>query len=456
MLVRPCHICLASFAMLTTCLSGQWAWTKNSPSFSPGPRARFGFSYDVGRQQTVLFGGQGQAGLLKDTWEWDGTVWNKLAPVSVPTARAGHAMVYDPVAKRILMFGGVTTAGIDAQTWDFDGISWRRLNPAQSPPARHDQVMVWDSVRQRVLLYGGQSGSRAFDDMWEWDGSVWSQRSPSARPFPRLGTALAFDSKRGRAVLFGGFNGADLADTWEWDGSRWWQMNTLGTPVSRQSHVMTFDPVRGRVVLFGGTNRLGARFEDTWEWDGRRWIQDVLPLSPRGRINFGLLHDTARSRTFLFGGEGKGLLADGWNGFGSKAAGYSLLGVGCKGSSGTPQLYCTKYPKLGQPFEFRVVGMTAARSGVILAGLTDLLWKTVTLPLDLSPLGASACHLFISIDAELGFTADATGATTFNVRLPNDQTLLGLHFFNQAFVLSPGSNALGLITSNAGRAFIGQ
>ena len=39
--------------------------------------------------------------------------------------------------------------------------------------------------------------------------------------------------------------------------------------------------------------------------------------------------------------------------------------------------------------------------------------------------------------------------------IPNDGSLVGLNFFNQAFVLDPGVNPAGGVVTNAGEGVIG-
>ncbi len=46
-------------------------------------------AYDEAIQQIVLFGGEGVAGQLDDTWTWDGG-WRQQQPASTPPG-GGHA-----------------------------------------------------------------------------------------------------------------------------------------------------------------------------------------------------------------------------------------------------------------------------------------------------------------------------------------------------------------------------
>ena len=35
-------------------------------------------AYDEARRRVVLFGGDGEAGMLDDTWEWNGRQWIRV------------------------------------------------------------------------------------------------------------------------------------------------------------------------------------------------------------------------------------------------------------------------------------------------------------------------------------------------------------------------------------------
>src|SRR5262249_22469286 len=74
-------------------------------------------SYDLARQRTVMFGGNGPTGLTDQTWEWDGATWTLVTPTQLPPGRYYHAMAYDDESQRIVTFGG---QGIGV-TWLYGG-----------------------------------------------------------------------------------------------------------------------------------------------------------------------------------------------------------------------------------------------------------------------------------------------------------------------------------------------
>ena len=57
-----------------------WVWNGRAWSETPtAPERRRGtaMAYDEARRRVVLFGGDGEHGLLDDTWEWDGREWTR-------------------------------------------------------------------------------------------------------------------------------------------------------------------------------------------------------------------------------------------------------------------------------------------------------------------------------------------------------------------------------------------
>jgi hypothetical protein len=52
-------------------------WTPLSTAGAPGPRYLTDIAYDERRNVLVMFGGEGPAGLLADTWEFDGE-WRQV------------------------------------------------------------------------------------------------------------------------------------------------------------------------------------------------------------------------------------------------------------------------------------------------------------------------------------------------------------------------------------------
>lgn len=121
-----------------------------------------------------------------------------------------------------------------------------------------------------------------------------------------------------------------------------------------------------------------------------------------------------------------------------------------------PVLSVDQPPVQGQSITFTVSGGLPTTVGIFMFGLDGTLWAGLPTPVDLGFIGASGCSMWTSAELILSLALDAagTGATTFAV--PSSPSLTGAAIFNQGGVLAPGTNALGLIFSNAGTGIIGS
>lgn len=76
---------------------------------SPAPAARAGAAMaPFGDGELVLFGGEGESGLLGDTWIWDGRAWRAVQPSGTlgPAPRTGAGMAYDAESNEVVLYGG--------------------------------------------------------------------------------------------------------------------------------------------------------------------------------------------------------------------------------------------------------------------------------------------------------------------------------------------------------------
>ncbi|MBM4059946.1 MAG: hypothetical protein FJ265_02470 [Planctomycetes bacterium] len=82
-------------------------------------------------------------------------------------------------------------------------------------------------------------------------------------------------------------------------------------------------------------------------------------------------------------------------------------------------------------------------------------WSRLPTPMVLDPYGVPGCALHISLDA-VAFFAGSNGQATFAMPIPLVQSLVGVRFFQQAFVVDPGAgNPLGAVVSGAAEGVIG-
>jgi hypothetical protein len=205
---------------------------------SSGPSVHVELAYDEARATTVRFGGAlrpGSGGLIwpTTTWAWSGDVWRELTSEG-PPGRAATAMVYDSGRQEIVLFGGQGAAPADDQpqvlygdTWVWNGRTWRAASAA-GPGPRSFHAMSFDRRHGLVLLHGGERRGVLLDDLWAWNGAGWRELpQPGTAPGRRRLHAMAYDARRDKTVLYGGVgrdaDGVTRAydDTWEWDGARW-------------------------------------------------------------------------------------------------------------------------------------------------------------------------------------------------------------------------------------------
>lgn len=133
--------------------------------------------------------------------------------------------------------------------------------------------------------------------------------------------------------------------------------------------------------------------------------------------------------------------------------GYRPFGQGCAGSAGTPTLDAapTDTPVLGRNFTIAIGNLPAgAGSFAIVYGFSNTTFPGLgSLPFDLGVVGAPGCRLLCDLAATAG-VGHSGGTGSFTMRLPNIRALAGTTFYNQAYVLDPGANGLGVTVTNGG------
>lgn len=470
-------------------------WTPITTVAAPTTAMGFALAFDSRRDRAVVFGGISPLLLLDATWEWDRSDWARVG--GGPPGSSGYRMVFDsnlgasllfspqsvstvsrwngrgwtPVGSAVpgylfpayafdrvrgvtVRYGGLDFARLQSvdETWTFDGSNWQLQAPLNRPSALLGAAMTFDQARGKVLLFGGMVAGRGFsDDTWEWDGSDWAQRAPNTRPAARAFAAMAYDKHRARAVLFGG-NGT-LRDVWEWDGNDWLAMTPSRVPTAAQLPFITYDEARERVVAFG----IGAGSNEHWEWDGVDWQQRTPALLPPPRVDAAIAFDEARQCVVMFGGQMSStsqLYVDTWELRAQVAAGYADLGAGCATPAVALQSADGRQPWAGEVFTAAATPLPAGTLGVVLAwSASNTQWLGVPLPLDLGPLGAP-CVLRVGIDVTLPMTL-AAGRASQATLVPATPALLARTLYQQALLLTPGQNALGLVLSSARALRIG-
>jgi hypothetical protein len=297
-------------------------WTQRHPPTSP-PALAGAMATDPSSGHALLFGRPDNAGILGDTWTWDGTTWTQRHPVNSPPAQGG-AMAADPASGQIVLFGGQDANGtLLADTWTWDGTTWTQRHPVNSPAPRSGAAMATDHASGHPVLFGGsvndpiRVGLSDAADTWLWDGATWVEQRLAASPPPRTAASMATDP-HGRVVLFGGREfGQPLADTWTLVATTWIQNNNgqgPNGPGAGEGGAMAADPASGQVILFGGGfNIHGPQlFGGTWTWDRGTWTFENQSTEPSARAGAAIAVNS-RGGLVLFGGfTVAGRAADTW------------------------------------------------------------------------------------------------------------------------------------------------
>jgi hypothetical protein len=126
---------------------------------------------------------------------------------------------------------------------------------------------------------------------------------------------------------------------------------------------------------------------------------------------------------------------------------FRVFGDGC-GNPTIPNQSITSEPATGGSLDGRILGAAARAPAITFAGISDSAWGGISLPFDLSLLGAPGCAVLASFDLPLAAVlTDSTGEATFTAPIPKDRSLVAATLFLQTVVLDGRSNALGISTS---------
>ncbi|MBK8977775.1 MAG: hypothetical protein IPM29_17850 [Planctomycetes bacterium] len=280
-------------------LDAQIAWTQLLPAGGPGTRVAPALAFDEARGVTVLFGGFDGPVTPGDTWTFDGSTWSRVATTG-PAPRTGHVLVYDPLRRVVVLFGGsVPNAGIVDDTWEWDGVRWTQRFPATVPPARTLAAGAPWPAWGGIVVHGGYplDGTPYF---WSFDGNDWTDRTTATTP-NGADHALAYHPVQRRLLMAG-----DSLNV-QFDGRNWVESDPSLLP--HRGARMAYDPGSNHIVMWGGFDygSLGPTYYDaTWAWDGIWSRLDVGP-TPGGRSDFGMAFDALHRSLLVYGG-----IAYGW------------------------------------------------------------------------------------------------------------------------------------------------
>ncbi|MCA8972675.1 MAG: hypothetical protein KDC95_23005, partial [Planctomycetes bacterium] len=125
-------------------------------------------------------------------------------------------------------------------------------------------------------------------------------------------------------------------------------------------------------------------------------------------------------------------------------------------SNAVPQLAATGRPVINTTHSLDLSQAVATRPALFVLGFSNTTWGALTLPFDMSVLGARSCTLLVSIDLVFAVATDASGNASLPVSIPNITSLVNAQYYNQCMVLDAAANSLGLVMTNGGAATIGD
>ncbi|MBL8728360.1 MAG: hypothetical protein JNM25_08025 [Planctomycetes bacterium] len=441
---RAAAVLLASSSLLLA------QWAQRTPATSPSARFSPAMTFDPSGANLLLFGG-GTPLINAETWTYDGSNWTQQSPGTSPSARWGGQLVHDALRGVTVLYGGLATnisvGAPNSDTWEYNGTTWVAAAPTANAGPRYLYGACYDLLRSRMVVYGGYTsqllGSNN-NQTWEYEGTTWTQITTTGNPGALGRPAMCYHPVLGKAVLFGGDGFAGLTDaTWLYDGfaGTWTQVAIPGSkPSARNAASMVYDSVRNLCVLSGGQDANGA-LSDTWTFDGTRWTQQ--PNMGEAVRDHALAFLPTIGKTVKFGGRGGPNSGQTWE-FGS-----GVLGVGCPGSNGVPQLSQAAAMKLGQSYTLNLTNLNPTFSAAALVfGFTQLPG------VDLGPLlNMPGCFAFTTLDASTSvFGAGGSAAFVW----PSIAGMVGDNWYTQAACLDPGVNGFDLTVSNAIFATIGD
>tara|TARA_R110002096_G_scaffold427476_2_gene638200 strand:+ start:222 stop:2294 length:2073 start_codon:yes stop_codon:yes gene_type:complete len=126
----------------------------------------------------------------------------------------------------------------------------------------------------------------------------------------------------------------------------------------------------------------------------------------------------------------------------------TTFGSACGPTNYAPYHFVQGIPEVNHPIKFRAPNVAPSSVVVLALGLSNQ--QTTAggpLPQSLTALGMPGCNLLVD---PMITEAVVTGSGGANIEHTYTQTaLLGQHLYSQYFVLMPGANALGIVSSNA-------
>ena len=126
-----------------------------------------------------------------------------------------------------------------------------------------------------------------------------------------------------------------------------------------------------------------------------------------------------------------------------------LFGVSCQNAiGGKPFLTVDNVPLVGKSYVLTLSLADPNTVAAMVLGFSNKRFGFLTLPIDLSPLGAKGCFLYTSPDQISLFATGPLGIARQKIQVPLLKSLVGIRYFHQAFVFSSKANKFGFVFTN--------
>jgi len=162
-------IVLVTFVIISlfpVSLRAQGLWQYVTP---PGtPTARQGVAMTrLADGKVVVYGGEGNQGLVNDVYLFGNDGFHKGEPVNPPPALSGHSMTSIPGSNTAYVFGGRTANGYNNEIYEYDpkigGFSVVKPE-GEKPPGRENHCSYWNNGD--LWIFGGRNASGTLQDCW--------------------------------------------------------------------------------------------------------------------------------------------------------------------------------------------------------------------------------------------------------------------------------------------------
>lgn len=284
-------------------------WYGFASALSPGYPSGAAVTYDVHRDEIVVFGGVEAFGTPRSsTYTYTAGNWRFQNEVIKPVPRAAVAAVSDPFNKAVWMFGGLNQFG-DAyhdDLWRYQNGHWGQIEIAENAPLGcGSAAAAIDSDRQKLVVVCGGNVVHELDlKELKWTKFAETRNVPDARRLAHV----VYDPVQKKTVLFGGFDTVNYRnDTWLWDGATWTEVKEDEAD-ARTNAAMWFDPTLKKLVLYGGIGRPRPentirRYSDMWTFDpGNGWTKMKDVTTPGERYDMRVLVDPRTNKVRMYGG----------------------------------------------------------------------------------------------------------------------------------------------------------